>query len=42
MYYNLVDLFSKLSEALFTRKQVSFSKRYRVKSIRFAVLRGIP
>ena len=38
MYYNLVDLFSKLSESTFY-KEIS---KYRGKSIRFAVLRGIP
>ena len=29
-------------KALFTKKSASFCKKYRVKSIRLAVLRGIP
>ena len=35
MSHNFANLFSKLSESTFTRKQVRFSKTYRVKSIRF-------
>ena len=41
MYHNLAGLFSKLSESTFY-KEISFSKRYRGKSIRLAILRGIP
>ena len=43
MYQSLANLFSKLSEStLYKEKQVIFSKKYRVISIRLAILRGIP
>ena len=41
-YHNFANLFSKLSKTVFTKKLVSFSKKYKVNSIRLAVLRGIP
>ena len=39
-YHNFASLFSTLSESIFFKK-VSFSIKYRAKSIRLAVLRGI-
>ena len=42
MYHEFANLFSKLSKSTFYKELVSFSKKYRSKSIRLAVLRGIP
>ena len=42
MYHNFDNLFNKLSKRTFNKKRVSFSKRYRVKSIRLAIMQGIP
>ena len=42
MYHNFTNLFSKLSESPFYKEYVSFSKTYRLKSVRLAVLQGIP
>ena len=41
-YHNFANLFSKLSKTVFTKKLVSFSKKYKVNIIRLAVLQGIP
>ena len=38
MYHKFANLFSKLSESTFYKDQVSFSKKYRVISIRLAIL----
>ena len=38
----LLIYFLNCRKALLTKKQASFSKRERVKSIRLAILRGIP
>ena len=40
--YFLFIYFLNRQKALFTRKYVSFSKKYRFKSIRLAIFRGIP
>ena len=41
-YHNFANLFSKLSETTFYEEIRKFQYKYRVKSIRLAVLRGIP
>ena len=42
MYHNFAKIFSKLLESTFQKgKKVSFNKKYRVKSIRLALLRRI-
>ena len=38
MYHNFANLFYKLSESTFYKKWVSFHKKYRVRSIRLAVM----
>ena len=38
----LLIYFLNCQKALFTKKSVSFSKKYRVQKVRLAVLRGIP
>ena len=42
MYHNFAYLFYKLSESSFYKEMSKFSKEYRVKSIRSAVMLGIP
>ena len=42
MYHNFDNLFYKLSESTFYKEMSKFQKKYRVKSIRIAVIQGMP
>ena len=42
MYHNFANLFSILLESTFNKERSDFSKKYIFKSIRLAILQGIP
>ena len=41
MSHKFANLFSKLSESTLYKEKISYSKKYRLNSIRLAIFRGI-